>query len=467
MEYLEWLYSKLKDRFSDSEIYDSWESIFEDDEEDVTDLTGNDVSVPETIAEKLVDLVNPSTSTSSSNSKETSLHALSNIGSSELASLPSKETSETIADHKENLMDIVAAAPTHETLDNSGKQQPSSSFAKETFENVSKVNDFSPLKSSSFLRDEFVAESVQQVEAFPSTFSPLRDDCVSVTPNNVQAGKEDEKESFLESRVHQQSSSSTRITQTSSKNPSTHDTSEHSGQQQPSSSNAKETSDTIVSNAKETPLQFIVSCVLKRSSSSSETIVEFQSNWRKGKAIGSFNKSFIFQKQQEYDFPVDIMIHLLGYVHLDLCHLISKEISVKESNLPHPLIFGLPEWTERKPQESPFPIVRSNYKEKRKLPYSLYIRANLIKEGFQLDWRDILVPSLRDASWCMDSFFLHAQPNMDQISNCVSETFKWPSCESAIVYQSRLLLTWARGNGCSCTYDMRKLPRFHPNEQRV
>jgi hypothetical protein len=30
-----------------------------------------------------------------------------------------------------------------------------------------------------------------------------------------------------------------------------------------------------------------------------------------------------------------------------------------------------------------------------------------------------------------------------------------------------LLLTWARGNGCSCTYDMRKLPRFHPNEQRI
>ena len=123
----------------------------------------------------------------SQSSSSSSLHALSNIGYSEVAS-------ESIADHKENLMDIVAAAPTHETLDNSGKQQPSSSFAKETFENVSKVNDFSPLKSSSFLRDEFVAENVQQVEAFPSTFSPLRDDCVSVTPNNVQAGKEDEKE---------------------------------------------------------------------------------------------------------------------------------------------------------------------------------------------------------------------------------------------------------------------------------
>jgi hypothetical protein len=155
------------------------------------------------------------------------------------------------------------------------------------------------------------------------------------------------------------------------------------------------------------------------------------------------------------------MLHLLGYVHLELSHLITKELSAMESKQPQQPVKAVRSNGLTKSSRSPEVEVHTSHFKNGKLPYSLYVRANLLKDEVQIvDWNKILLPSVLDSRWCMDSFKLYSQQHLKLMQN-----FRWPSCLQAYgYYNSRLLLTWARKNGCSCTFDMRNLPPLYSDE---
>ena len=105
---------------------------------------------------------------------------------------------------------------------------------------------------------------------------------------------------------------------------------------------------------------------------------------------------------------------------------------------------------------------------RRKLPYSLYVRACLYKITCVLPFEKVFVAVVKDVAWCLEPFLWYT----NTFPSLVANFQKWPTCvtsyeEANEKKSSPLILHWARRNRCSCQYNVQNLINLSGDEIQV
>ena len=104
--------------------------------------------------------------------------------------------------------------------------------------------------------------------------------------------------------------------------------------------------------------------------------------------------------------------------------------------------------------------------EPKQWPYSLYVRSNYYKSGYNLIREGVFLESVKNAWWCIDPFRWYVKT----YRNKPKKFEEWPTCIKAYeeaTLRSPLLLMWARKNRCSCLHDMKTIRPLSCDEKEV